>query len=210
MEERVRKIRSDKKREIKPTITINLYECIDRLSYMTTKPIKDVAEEICILGLQSEATIDLLAPYFRRDYWIQERTLIRGDVSRIPYTFKDKSSEKRRISIRFSQSVHDKLSELAYALDMTVSSATALLLKIAIYESTIFVDYVLKYLDNETTEARMNQLQYIVDFINKSDENNKEPIDIRMLLSYIMDKVSIKTKDFKKTFAQFIEQYIED
>lgn len=206
MEERVRKVRSDKKREVKPTITMSLYECIDRLSYMTTNPIKDVAEEICVLGLQSEKTIELLAHYFRRDYWIRERTLIRGDVSRSPYTLKDGNSQKRRISIRFSQPIHDKLSELAYALDMTVSSATALLLKTAIYESTIFVDYVLKHLDNETTEARMNQLQYIVDFIN---ESNKEPIDIRMLVSYILDKASTKTKDFKKTFVQFIEQYIE-
>lgn len=209
MGERVRKVRSDKKREIKPTITVSLYECIDRLSYMTTNPIKDVAEEICVLGLQSEKTIDLLACYFRRDYWVQERKLIRGDVNRAPHTFKDGNSQKRRISIRFSQSVHDKLSELAYALDMTVSSATALLLKTAIYESTIFVDYVLKHLDNETTEARMNQLQYIVDFINESDESNKEPIDIRMLVSYILDRASTKTKDFKRTFVQFIEQYID-
>ncbi|MFB9759450.1 hypothetical protein [Ectobacillus funiculus] len=207
MVERVRKVRSDKKREVKPTITMSLYECIDRLSYMTTNPIKDVAEEICVLGLQSEKTIDLLAGYFRRDYWIQERKLIRGDVSRAPYTFKDGDSQKRRISIRFSQSIHDKLSELAYALDMTVSSTTALLLKTAIYESTIFVDYVLKHLDDETTEARMNQLQYIVDFINES--NKEEPIDIRMLVSYILDKASTKTRDFKRTFVQFIEQYIE-
>ncbi|WP_129731769.1 hypothetical protein [Ectobacillus funiculus] len=207
MLERVRKVRSDKKREVKPTITMSLYECIDRLSYMTTNPIKDVAEEICVLGLQSEKTIDLLAGYFRRDYWIQERKLIRGDVSRAPYTFKDGDSQKRRISIRFSQSIHDKLSELAYALDMTVSSTTALLLKTAIYESTIFVDYVLKHLDDETTEARMNQLQYIVDFINES--NKEEPIDIRMLVSYILDKASTKTRDFKRTFVQFIEQYIE-
>ncbi|WP_342047227.1 hypothetical protein [Bacillus sp. OTU530] len=207
MLERVRKVRSDKKREVKPTITMSLYECIDRLSYMTTNPIKDVAEEICVLGLQSEKTIDLLAGYFRRDYWIQERKLIRGDVSRAPYTFKDGDSQKRRISIRFSQSVHDKLSELAYALDMTVSSTTALLLKTAIYESSIFVDYILKHLDDETTEARMNQLQYIVDFINES--NKEEPIDIRMLVSYILDKASTKTKDFKRTFVQFIEQYIE-
>lgn len=207
MVERVRKVRSDKKREVKPTITMSLYECIDRLSYMTTNPIKDVAEEICVLGLQSEKTIDLLAGYFRRDYWIQERKLIRGDVSRVPYTFKDGDSQKRRISIRFSQSLHDKLSELAYALDMTVSSTTALLLKTAIYESTIFVDYVLKHLDDETTEARMNQLQYIVDFINES--NKEEPIDIRMLVSYILDKASTKTRDFKRTFVKFIEQYIE-
>ncbi|GAA3333626.1 hypothetical protein GCM10020331_098400 [Ectobacillus funiculus] len=69
------------------------------------------------------------------------------------------------------------------------------------------MDYVLKHLDDETTEARMNQLQYIVDFINES--NKEEPIDIRMLVSYILDKASTKTRDFKRTFVQFIEQYIE-
>lgn len=56
----------------------------------------------------------------------------------------------------------------------------------------------------------MDQLQYIVDFINKSDESNRDPIDIRMLVSYILDRESTKTKDFKRTFVQFIEQYIED
>ena len=67
METKKRKVRSDKKRDVKPTISSNLKHCIYRLSYITSTPVKDVAETLCEKGLRSRKVMDYLSTYFRRD-----------------------------------------------------------------------------------------------------------------------------------------------
>ncbi|MDA6082696.1 hypothetical protein OSJ97_24410, partial [Escherichia coli] len=59
-----RKTRSDKKRDVKPTISIDLKNCIYRLSYITNTPVKDVIETICEKGLQSRKVMEYLSEYF--------------------------------------------------------------------------------------------------------------------------------------------------
>ncbi|MCM3176307.1 hypothetical protein [Cytobacillus horneckiae] len=54
IEEKKRKTRSDKKKDIKPTINIKLHECINRLSYITNTPVKDVGVHICMAELESK------------------------------------------------------------------------------------------------------------------------------------------------------------
>ncbi|MCJ7992628.1 hypothetical protein MUB15_31250, partial [Priestia sp. OVS21] len=68
VEEKQRKVRCDKKRDVKPTIPIHLKECIYRLSYITNTPVKDVTESICISGLKSPKVMDYLSHYFRRGF----------------------------------------------------------------------------------------------------------------------------------------------
>ncbi|MEB9310261.1 hypothetical protein P4I99_33175 [Bacillus cereus] len=51
MIEQERKVRKDKKVDIKPTISVDLKECIYRLSYITNKPVKDGG--LCSNGTKS-------------------------------------------------------------------------------------------------------------------------------------------------------------
>ncbi|MEK1828812.1 hypothetical protein AAAC51_06585 [Priestia megaterium] len=49
-----RKIRSDKKQSIKPTVDLEIYECIARINHITRTPMKDVGEYICQRGMFSK------------------------------------------------------------------------------------------------------------------------------------------------------------
>ncbi|WP_245579618.1 hypothetical protein [Alteribacter aurantiacus] len=81
-EEKTRKVRSDKKRDVKPTIPFQLRECIYRLSYITNRPVKDVAEAICLYGLASKKVMEHLSKNFRRDF-MGESTLYVGDLENL-------------------------------------------------------------------------------------------------------------------------------
>ncbi|MDV2888137.1 hypothetical protein RYX45_23525, partial [Alkalihalophilus pseudofirmus] len=65
---KIRKTRSDKKRDVKPTVSSNLRDCIYRLSYITQTPVKDVVEILCEKGLKSRKVVEYLSQYFRRDF----------------------------------------------------------------------------------------------------------------------------------------------
>src|SRR5690625_2703078 len=172
-EVRERKKRSDAKRDIKPTIPVQLYECISRLSYITNTPIKDVGVIICKRGLYSTLVIEHLANYFRRDYWASNNTMFIGDSERSTYVF-EKGIPKQRITMRFTQSDHDKLARLAYSLDLTISSAVALLLKISVKNTDIVNAFISKQARNKLDPNRMKQLREVVKFINKNNPRSEE------------------------------------
>ncbi|HGE5798668.1 hypothetical protein [Bacillus thuringiensis] len=73
MIEQERKVRKDKKVDIKPTISVDLKECIYRLSYITNKPVKDVALHICDYALHSKEIMEILSESFRRNLTIHNR-----------------------------------------------------------------------------------------------------------------------------------------
>ena len=78
VEKKNRKTRSDKKRDLKPIVSLELYESMARLAYITCLPMKDIGEKICRAGLNSEKVISLLSAQFRRDYLMNETTLYPG------------------------------------------------------------------------------------------------------------------------------------
>jgi hypothetical protein len=67
LETKMRKIRFDKKRDVKPTIFSHLKDCIFRLSYITNTPVKGVDETLCEKGLQLRNVLEYLSQFFRRD-----------------------------------------------------------------------------------------------------------------------------------------------
>ncbi len=65
--ESLRKRRSDKKRDVKPTIDVNLKDAIYRLSFVTRSPVKEVCEELCLYSLNNRKIRDNISVYMRRD-----------------------------------------------------------------------------------------------------------------------------------------------
>lgn len=139
---KTRKVRCDKKRDVKPTIPLEMYHCISRPSYVTNRPIKDVAEDLCNYRLSSKAVIEKLSLYFRRDYLVSEHIFYLGDLTRQTHRIVKRGGIKKRVTIRFQQTMHDNLADLAYALDLTVSSATMVLLEMSIKQTDIVKTYI--------------------------------------------------------------------
>lgn len=207
MESRKRKVRSDKKRDVKPTIPISLYECISRISYVTNTPIKDVGEIICENGLYSKKVFDYLSTKFRRNYRFNNTVYIgnlyQENERRVKY-----SGIKKRITMRFSQKIYEQIADLAYSLDVTISSATAILLDASIKNTDIINEYVYQYIDEQLDPNRKKQLKMVFEFIRKENPY-EEDISISELISYLFDEFMDGTRNLKKVLETWLDKVIE-
>lgn len=205
LKEKKRKVRSDKKHDIKPTINKKLHDCIHRLNYITYIPIKDIGVEICEKGLGSRNVIELLSKRFRRNYQM-EQTLFIGDPN-IPKRRRNKEEGgSERITLRFSQTTADQIAELAFALDVTPSSATAILLDAAVRNTNIVNEILKKYVEETLDENRLKELNKVLEFINKNNPYDEE-ITLSALLSYLFEELMDNTRNIKKVIGDWLERY---
>ena len=200
IEKKVRKTRSDKKRDVKPTVPILLKECVEKLSYITRIPIKQICEEICESGLHNKIVIEHLSQYFRRNYLFKNNVFM-GDLEKMSLQSERIEGIKERITIRFKQGSYEEINNLAYALDVTPTKATALLLDATIRNS----DYINSFLQRNIVEkldtSRQKELKAVLKFINKNNPYDKE-ITISALVAYYFDEI----KTGLLSFPDFIER----
>lgn len=182
-----RKTRSDKKRDIKPFVPVELYECFNRISYVTNTPIKDIGVMVCKRGLYSAAVMEKISNHFRRDYWAGNNTMLIGNLDRLPFK-SQKGIAKQRMTMRFSQSDYDKLAHLAFSLDTSVSSATGLLLEMAFKNTDVINAIITSQVKDQLNTNRMKQLREILNFINK-DNPYHERITIGEITSFIIEEL---------------------
>ncbi|MDM8365453.1 MULTISPECIES: hypothetical protein [Bacillus cereus group] len=205
VEEKKRRVRSDKKRDIKPTISMDLREVICRLSYITTTPIKDVGGFICVFGLDTKEVIDILANYFRRDLVVNSTCYV-GDLERPSLQRVKLEGPTERITIRFKQGTYEKINALAYALDVTPSKATALLLEVSLKDSNVINRYVKSYLKETLDGKRLKELKKILKFIIENNPYDEE-FSWTEFMSYMFEGMKNQSKSMKNTLNDWIDKY---
>ncbi|MCM3113604.1 hypothetical protein [Lederbergia lenta] len=204
-DERKRKTRSDKKRDIKPTISIDLKNCIYRLSYVTDIPVKDVVETICEKGLRSRRVIEYLSQYFRREFQYMS-TIYMGDLERESLQRKYQSGKNERITTRFNQGTYESIKCLSTALDVTPSKTTALLLDASVRNTNLLNSFVKTYLHGTLDKSRMQELKKVLNYINKNNPYN-EDISWFTLLSIIFDEVKDNTVNAKEAIHSWLDKF---
>lgn len=197
-----RKVRSDKKRDVQPTVTKELKDCIYRLSYITNTPVKDVAEQICINGFRRQKVISYLSRNFRRDVRV-DNTLYMGDADRVSVRKRTSPGQSERISIRFKSDMYERLSVLAYALDCSVARSCALLLDATVRDVDYIDEFAQEYLTKHVDKERMNELKKVLRYIN-SENPYDEDISWNVLLSYLMKEVKVHAEKVQDTVTSFI------
>jgi hypothetical protein len=204
VEVKKRKTRSDKKRDIKPTIPITLKESIYRLSYITNTPVKDVSEYLLVSGLQSKKIMDELSNYFRRGLIIGNTVFI-GDLERTSIQQKRRGGKKERITIRVDASTYENINSLAYALDCTPSTAAAILLEVSIQDVHNVNRYAKRYFKNKLDETRMRELKEILKYIERNNPYD-EKFSWMEMLNYFVEEVRVEITQFGKGVSKWIEQ----
>jgi hypothetical protein len=200
-----RKKRSDAKRDIKPTISSNLKDCIYSLSYITNTPVKDVAVLLCEKGLRSRKVIEHLSQHFRRDYQFMSTVFI-GEWGRESLQRKYQPGKNERITARFSQTSYEDIYVLSSALDVTPSKATALLLDASIRNVNLLNAFVKVSLQEHLDEARMKELKHVLKYINKNNPYSEE-ISWFTLMDMIFQDMKEKAGDVKGMVSHWLEKY---
>lgn len=202
-----RKQRSDKKRDIKPVISLDLYETISRISYITNQPIKRVGEWLCIQGILSDKVINHLSEHFRRDFCING-SVYRGVLEKIPHrAIRRDENNRARITMRFTQSEYDLLSDLSYALDLTVASATGFLLESALTSAELTHRFIERHIESILDPSRMKQLQEVVQFINQNNPY-EDRVTVALLVNHLVEELMEEgTYNIKQKISQWLDSF---
>lgn len=196
--ERVQRI--DKKRDVKPTIRLDLKDTIYRVSNLTYVPVKDVCPALCMLVINDRRSIQSLSKFFKRDL-LFDTTIFRGHVT-------NQTVEKRlngygeRITMRLLHSEYSKIALLAFALDCTVSRATAILLEISMSEARFLNEYIKEFLHHELSESQLREFKEILRYVNKYGESHHSWAS---LLAHVVDEVGTPVSRIKEAVSDFID-----
>lgn len=201
-----RKVRSDKKHPVNPTISINTKDAIYRLAAVTGKPVKELGETICEYGLQSLVVMDGFSNSFRRPYQLKS-TLYLGTLERQSLQKRSQTGQNERISIRFAPETYEELKKFAYALDVTPSRAAALLLESSLNNSNFMNEYFRDYLKDQLADyKKMEQLTKAIRTMNQNSSYDQE-ISWGVLLSVLTDEMNAANMTLSEIVTDFIDHW---
>ena len=135
-----RKERSDKKVDVKPTMSLELKSKLYQLAELCNEPVKDVGERLCVEGLKSKIIIEILCKWLRRNYYYNN-TIALGHIERPRLKLKA-LGETGKVTIRFTKNDYDKLRDLAYALDITPSATATVLIRLTMNSVEFMENFV--------------------------------------------------------------------
>ncbi len=181
--ERKRKVRSDKKKDIKPIVNLELKDSIYRLAYIVKTPVKDVCVDLIENALFGNEKVLLeLSKYFRRSIKIKN-TIFRGDLKN-EKLYSVAFGEKGRVSFRVNQEEYEFISALSYVFDCSVSAVSAVLLYESITDGVFIEKYVETYL-NTIDKSEKKELKALLKYIRTETGESYSLVD---LLSYLVDE----------------------
>lgn len=200
---RTRKVRCDKKVNIKPTVLLEIKTAISRLGDITDTPVKDIGEYLCKEALKSKDIINTIAEHLKRDIII-DNTLYRGDRKNVSINRRTGSGDCDRITIRVTANINEQIEDLAFALGCAKARACAVLIEKAINHYSIVDDFVRGFLEDGLDKYKMRELKKLMKFVNDNDSSSE--FTWASLLSVIVDEV--KGIPPLKNTDRIVEEYL--
>lgn len=201
---KIRKVRSDKKREVKPTVSQSIYNCISDISYITNTPMGEFSVYLIEEGIQSLEVMDILSKEFQRPYHFNDYHIMMGIRDTPRSRVIKQSGQTSRLPIRINKWLDIKIENVAYALGATHTSATYSILKIAIKNTKIIDKYLAKNIYDNLDKARQKQLKIVYDFIHKETPFTFE--DQTSFIKWIIEKGRGIAISGKKAIEIFLEE----
>lgn len=144
-----RKVRSDKKVDVKPTVSDRTKRQLYKFSELCELSVKDVSEQLIENACTSPLILDDIHHWFRRDYFCPPAIHVgKLERPRLKLLFNE---ETGKVNTRFPQPTYDQLCKLAYSLDLPPTTTAAILIKRTLHNREFMFDYVrsMKHLSNE-------------------------------------------------------------
>ncbi|MEN1990273.1 hypothetical protein [Paenibacillus hubeiensis] len=196
-----RKIRSDKKRAIGAPLTQAQYERIFVLSYLCELPMKTIGETLTLKGFEEEEVIHTFQGHLRRNLTYKSNRFMIGGLDNEPYALS--GDRGHRLSMRFRSDDHEKISELAYAMDVSVQGATAAIITEVLRQEKVLYDIMALLIKNnldETTEGQIRRLASQIDA-----KSPHEYITLSMVLGYALEKAIEEQKKVRLILDDWIK-----
>ena len=160
-----RKVRSDKKRDVKPTINLELKDAIYRLNYVTNIPVKDLIEWLVLDAIRNQKILTRLVGYFKRDL-VVDGTLYVGNHERNQFN-KLVPGKTEKVTTRFTQHDYARIYDFSYTLEVTPSRAVAILLELAMSNISTVNKCLKRFIKHELTENQVKEFNKLNKYVLK-------------------------------------------
>lgn len=168
----MRKVRSDKKREVKPTLANNLKENLCHYSYVTNQPIKDACLFLIEKGLRNDSILREFQKIMIGDFQTENKLYIGNRKGGFPVKLKW-SSKNERVTIKIPQLVYSELNRLSFAVGLSVSATSALMLKAVISSWSFKDEHLMFYMNRLDTKRYLMLERFLIDMLEINPINEK-------------------------------------
>lgn len=158
-----RKTRSDKKREVKPTISAYIKRNLFTLAKIVDLPLKDVALIMIGDGLFDDRVLKEFQPLMVSNFCIGNTTYI-GNRENHPISIKYRGG-KEKISIRFPSIVYENLRNLSFAIGAPPTTTASLMLRKAMFNSSFMESHVIEYSRHIENVQRVDELKRFIEYL---------------------------------------------
>lgn len=179
-----RKIRTDKKRAIAAPMTAAQYEQIVMLSYLCELPMKTIGEALIIKGYEKDEVVHIFQAHLRRNLTYKTNRFLIGHLDNDAYVLHGKP--EKRLSVRLRTPDYELISQLAYAMDLSVQGAAASVITEALRQEKWMYDIIAQLLRDNLDEATNEQIRRLASQINSKSPH--EYITLSMVLGYALEK----------------------
>lgn len=179
-----RKTRNDKKRAIAAPLTADQYEQIFMLSYLCELPMKTIGEALTIKGYEKDELINIFQVHLRRNLTYKTNRFIIGHLDNQSYVLYGK--REQRLSMRLRAMDYELISQLAYAMDLSVQGAAASIITEVLRQEKVMYDIMAKLIKNNLDEETNEKIRRLARQIDAKSPH--EYISLSMVLGYALEK----------------------
>lgn len=205
---RERKTRSDKKREVAPYVSAAAYELVSRISYICDLPMKTVGEMIGREALHSRETLEVISRCFRRDFKFNDNHVFLGRPENKPFRMQNLGEDKQRLHMKYYAFEHDRLSEIAFALNCSISMATGYLIQTALRRKEILYPILSRGIIRQLDKKRAQQLHELCRYMDTYSPDNY--ITMPLVISKALRIGLQESKKIEKTLNEWNQIVKED
>lgn len=173
---------------------------VNRIGYICDLPIKTVGEMIGREALKSQDVMELIGKGFRRDFRFSESHVFIGRAENKPFRQKQ-MEDKQRLHMKYYGFEYDRLSELAFALDCSVSAAAGLLIHTAVQRKNILYPILSRGIIRQLDPKRVQQLRELCRYLDAYSPDNY--ITMPLVISEALMVGLQQSKKINKTFDEW-------
>lgn len=173
-ESKVRKVRSDKKREVKPTVSLYIRNNLFTISRLTGMPVKDVALIMVNWAFYNDDVMRQLQPKMISNFAISNRIYV---GNREPYPFKVAyKGATGKITIKFPQDIYETLRKLAFSIGTTPTTICAVLIRRAMFTPSFMEEHALRYKRYLKHPQQYEELYKFIETLSETIPQEKEKV----------------------------------
>lgn len=160
MVNKIRKVRSDKKREVKPVVSAYIKNNLYTLGAIVGLPIKDTALIMIQRGFYNDEVMREFQPLMLSNFDIDNRIYV-GNRENGPIKINYRGA-KEKVTIKFPGEIYETLRRLAFSVGLTPTSTAALMLKKAMFNESFMDEHKRMYLAHIDNDIQARELEKFI------------------------------------------------